>query len=129
MDYNKMKKAELIAEIDELVTSLKAMSEDVRLKDDKINNLNKDKEDLNDTINNCNDSLSLHEQIVAQLSDENNTFKKNAEGANATIKNLQSSLTMYEEEIGKLNKRCIRIAVWAILASAIAIASTIMCWF
>ena len=122
MELEKLKKSDLIQKMKELQSSIKHINADmqgtVKASDEKSKVITSLKVELDDERHH----VRILEQRVHELESE-------LEESGAYNEHLKGSLMELEAVSSRVNKKTLYLCVWACIATAVAVASTICCFF
>ena len=122
MELEKMKKAELIQKMKELQNSIRHINADmqgtIKASDEKSKTITSLKIELDEERHH----VRILEQRVRELESE-------LEESDAYNEHLKGSLMELEDTTSRINKKTLYLCIWACIATAAAVASTICCFF
>ena len=122
MELEKMKKAELIQKMKELQGTLRHINADmqgtIKSSDEKSKAITSLKVELDDERHH----IHILEERIKELESE-------LEESGAYNEHLKDSLMELEAVSSRVNKKTLYLCVWACIATAVAVASTICCFF
>lgn len=122
MELEKLKKADLIQKMKELQGTLRHINADMQ-------GTIKSSDEKSKAITSLKVELDEERQHVHILGERIKELESELEESDAYNEHLKDSLTELETVSSRVNKKTLYLCVWAYIATAVAVASTICCFF
>lgn len=122
MELEKLKKAELIQKMKELQGTLRHINADMQ-------GTVKASDEKSKTITSLKIELDEERHHVRILEERVHDLESELEESDAYNEHLKGSLMELEDTASRVNKKTLYLGIWACVATAVAVASTICCFF
>ena len=122
MELEKLKKADLIQKMKELQNSIRHINADMQ-------GTIKSSDEKSKAITSLKVELDEERQHVHILEERIHELESELEESGAYNEHLKGSLMELEAVSSRINKKTLYLCVWACIATVVAVASTVACFF